>query len=95
MGAVSRCAPLALVVSDSQLSLAIADDGKGLESAAARPVVPAAAPAGGGNGLKNLQAHAAALGGSCRVESIPGKGVTVTFVVPLNGLRKPIQIPVP
>jgi signal transduction histidine kinase len=45
----------------------VADDGPGFD--------PAAVPAG--SGLRNMSDRLAALGGSCRVDSRPGRGTTV------------------
>jgi signal transduction histidine kinase len=50
-----------------QVVFTVADDGPGFD--------PAAVPAG--SGLRNMSDRLAALGGSCRVDSRPGRGTTV------------------
>jgi two-component system sensor histidine kinase DesK len=59
--------------------MAIEDDGRGL------PVVTHTQPAGpGGNGLGNMQARAADLGGSCRIEPAEPRGTRIVVDVPLS-----------
>ncbi len=55
------------------LDIAIADNGKGFESALERD----------GHGLKNLSARLTKLGGNCSVESRTGGGTTVIIHLPL------------
>ena len=59
--------------SDREIALAVQDDGEGF------------AGSGGstGHGLANMQARAAVLGGSLRVESSPGKGTRVLLSLPV------------
>ena len=59
--------------SDQEIALAVQDDGHGF----------VANPNGTGHGLANMQARAIALGGSLRVESIPGKGTRVLLNLPV------------
>jgi signal transduction histidine kinase len=56
-----------------QLQIMIADNGRGFDGNTIRR----------GNGLTNFQERLAAMLGECRVESPPGSGTTVTFIVPL------------
>ena len=58
--------------SEQEVALAVQDDGAGF--------VPAAG--GGGHGLTNMQARAAGLGGSLRIDSAPGKGTRVLLTLP-------------
>lgn len=68
-----------LSVHDNGLRMVIEDDGRGL------PVVTPAQPAGpGGNGLGNMQARAADLGGSCRIEPAEPHGTRIVVDVPLS-----------
>jgi signal transduction histidine kinase/streptogramin lyase len=68
-----------LSVHDNLLRMAIEDDGRGL------PVVTHTQPAGpGGNGLGNMQARAADLGGSCRIEPAEPRGTRIVVDVPLS-----------
>jgi signal transduction histidine kinase len=57
------------------LQIVIADNGRGFDRNAVRP----------GHGLTNLQERLEALHGQCHLESKPGKGTTVKFIVPLPG----------
>ena len=56
-----------------RMQLTVADDGQGFDPATR---------AGTGNGLANMQARAAQLGGQLQVESRPGHGARVTLVFP-------------
>lgn len=60
--------------SDQTVALAVQDDGRGF--------TPAGAGAAG-HGLGNMQARAAALGGSLRIESAAGKGTRVLLILPV------------
>ena len=59
--------------SDQEIALAVQDDGDGF----------VATGGGSGHGLANMQARAAALGGSLRIESVPGKGTRVLLSLPV------------
>ncbi|HLP78990.1 MAG TPA: ATP-binding protein [Candidatus Paceibacterota bacterium] len=56
-----------------RLVIAIADNGRGFDWNSIEP----------GNGLANLRDRLQAMRGECHVESQPGKGTTVRFVVPI------------
>lgn len=58
---------------DDRLLIVVADNGRGFDRSAIEP----------GNGLGNLRDRLEAMHGECRVESEPGKGTTVRFVVPV------------
>lgn len=60
---------------DQQIALAVQDDGAGFVPTTPRPA--------SGHGLGNMQARAAALGGSLRIESVPGKGTRVLLTLPV------------
>jgi signal transduction histidine kinase len=55
--------------------LAVRDDGRGFDLAAA---------AGEGHGLANMPARAAAMGGSLKITSAPGKGTRVLLTLPIS-----------
>jgi signal transduction histidine kinase len=57
--------------------LKIQDDGRGFE-----PTAPAARTRRAGLGLSNMRERAVASGGSCEIESAPGRGTTITVRVP-------------
>jgi signal transduction histidine kinase len=65
---------LQLIQFDERLEILITDNGCGFDPAAVRR----------GHGLANLQQRLEALRGECCVESQPGKGTIVKFVVPLG-----------
>jgi len=62
------------------LHLCVSDDGAGFEPGAAQA----------GQGLANMQARAAQLGGRLRVESRPGHGTRVTLEVPIETEAHPV-----
>ena len=59
---------------DREIALAVQDDGVGFD-----PV----RNGGAGHGLSNMQARAAAVGGTVRIESAPGKGTRVLLSLPV------------
>ncbi len=68
-----------LVYTPDNLTLRVADDGRGFD--------PAADP-GDGFGLQSMRERVERLGGRVSVESAPGEGTTVTCVCPLEGMAK-------
>ena len=66
---------LQILQTGDQLQIVVADNGCGFD--------PNAVP--GGNGLTNFQERLRAMRGECQVESVPGKGTTVRFTVPVPG----------
>ena len=75
--ASARSASVALVVDDDSVSLTVTDNGDGFDPAArairARRL-----------GLTSMRERAASLGGSLRIDSVPGEGTTVSVVVPMS-----------
>jgi signal transduction histidine kinase len=59
---------------DDHLHIVITDNGRGFDWNSIQR----------GNGLANLQERLLAMHGECRVESQPGSGTTVKFIVPLG-----------
>ena len=59
--------------SPAALTITVVDNGRGFD--------PATCGADG-NGLSNMRARAATLGGECRIDSQPGAGTRVTLIVP-------------
>ena len=59
---------------DAAVALAVQDDGSGFTPASA---------ATQGHGLANMQARAAALGGTLQVSSSPGKGTRISLTLPV------------
>ena len=56
------------------VALVVADDGRGFDAAAHHE----------GHGLASLRQRAAALGGTCRIESAPGEGTRIEVELPLG-----------
>lgn len=83
----ARCANVALSVSVTRRRLLaeIRDDGHGL---AGNPPGELAGEPGangyGGNGLRNMQARAAELGGTLEIASTPGQGTRLILTIPLR-----------
>jgi signal transduction histidine kinase len=63
-----------LVFTDPALTLVIADNGRGFDASSAGP----------GNGIANMNHRLQSAGGSCRIQSAPGAGTTVTFTIQLR-----------
>lgn len=63
-----------LVVEAAAVTLVIADNGTGFDPARAA----------GGNGIANMAGRLKTAGGTCTLRSAPGRGTTVTFVLPLE-----------
>ncbi len=70
---------VALVVRDGWLELRVADDGRGFSPAG----IGDGGGAGGGWGLAGMRERAGLLGGQIRIDSIPGRGTTLTLRLPL------------
>lgn len=80
-------AALTLTCLDDQISLDIADDGRGFAvtadgTPAATPAAPTGRP-GRGHGLPAMRVRTRQLGGTLTVESEPGEGTVVSAAVPL------------
>jgi signal transduction histidine kinase len=71
----ARLITLMAARNDQQLLFAVQDDGAGFLTDSPR--------SGQGHGLANMQARAAALGGSLHVDSQPGKGTRVLLTLPV------------
>jgi ligand-binding sensor domain-containing protein/signal transduction histidine kinase len=63
-----------------EFEIAITDNGVGIDPNSER-LATAPSSAGFGNGLRNMRQRVAQLGGRCLVESQPGKGTTIRFVL--------------
>jgi signal transduction histidine kinase len=72
-------AKISMVHGDAAFEIIIADDGKGFNLAAGPD-----ATASSGDGLSNMRQRLAEIGGRCRIESAPGRGTTIRFVIALN-----------
>jgi signal transduction histidine kinase/ligand-binding sensor domain-containing protein len=74
---------VSLTLAESGFVVAIEDDGVGFDPARVAPGAAGKDPLriAGGNGLANMHKRLESLGGECRVDSAPGKGTRVQFVV--------------
>jgi signal transduction histidine kinase/ligand-binding sensor domain-containing protein len=68
-----------------QLTLRVADDGRGFDPAAPAGDHTLAGRIVHGNGLANMRRRLAEINGMCEIHSESGRGTTVTFTVPLRG----------
>ena len=76
-------AKISMVSGNGSFEINIADDGKGfnvtaIESKSGSPATPP------GDGLINMRRRLADIGGQCRIESTPGQGTKIRFVISLN-----------
>ena len=76
-------AKISMVSGNGTFEINIPDDGKGFNASAmeSKSEPPAAAP---GDGLINMRRRLADIGGQCRIESTPGRGTNIRFVISLN-----------
>ena len=67
----------------SALEISVSDNGKGfiLPAIGSGNGAPAAVA---GEGLSNMRQRLQDIGGRCVIESCPGKGTSIRFVLPLN-----------
>lgn len=65
-------------LNNDTLYIAVSDDGVGLSPQTT----------GTGNGLRNMKARMESIGGTAKIAGMPGKGVEVTFTVPLHNIRR-------
>lgn len=83
-------AKLKIACDSANFEIIVSDSGKGFSFDAANPSAAnhAGVPVALGNGLRNMRERLAKFGGRCEVESAPGQGTTVRFVVPLSQLSR-------
>ena len=76
-------ARISMVFNNAAFEIIISDDGRGFNSPAieAKSGSPAAAS---GDGLSNMHRRLADIGGHCRIESTPGRGANIRFVISLK-----------
>jgi signal transduction histidine kinase len=77
-------ARILMTCNGADFEIAVSDNGAGFDPVSGGLNSPDSA-AGFGNGLNNIRRRLADLGGSCEVESRPGQGTTVRFVISFNG----------
>jgi signal transduction histidine kinase len=74
---------VSLTLAESGFSAAIEDNGRGFDPASVGTAATTNDPLriAGGNGLANMRKRIGGIGGECQVDSAPGKGTTVRFIV--------------
>ncbi|MBI2511329.1 MAG: hypothetical protein HYV96_05085 [Opitutae bacterium] len=72
---------IAIAAAPGQLTVTIADNGRGLAPRTDAPAI--VSPLASGNGLGNMQQHMTDVGGRCTIEPGANGGTVVTFHVPL------------
>lgn len=85
----ARVVRISVRAEPNRLELLIEDDGKGFVSdplqKAAHEKAGVVRRSGGGNGLNNMRQRLAEIGGECVIESEPGKGARVRFLLTESG----------
>ena len=74
---------VSLTLAESGFSASIEDNGRGFDPASVGTVATTNDPLRivGGNGLANMRKRIGGIGGECQVDSAPGQGTTVRFIV--------------
>jgi ligand-binding sensor domain-containing protein/signal transduction histidine kinase len=74
---------VSLTLAESGFSASIEDNGRGFDPASVGTAATTNDPLriAGGNGLANMRKRIGGIGGECQVDSAPGKGTTVRFIV--------------
>ncbi|MDB6108894.1 MAG: Histidine kinase [Pedosphaera sp.] len=81
----ATCAKISMICSAATLEIAVHDNGKGIDQAAAE--AKAVGPVEDSHdGLRNMRKRLADIGGECIIESVPGTGTSIRFILPLKGL---------
>jgi len=82
-------AKISMVSGNAVFEINISDDGKGFNASAieSKPKFPTTAS---GDGLSNMCQRLADIGGHCSIESAPGQGTNISFVISLNSLAKDV-----
>jgi ligand-binding sensor domain-containing protein/signal transduction histidine kinase len=76
---------IAIVCGSAEFQIVASDNGVGFDVSVGESKIEDGTGGSSGNGLKNMRQRLAAIGGHCRVESAPGRGTIIRFVIPLNG----------
>ncbi|MDB6018256.1 MAG: putative two-component system sensor kinase [Pedosphaera sp.] len=83
----ATCAKISIKCSASTLEIGVSDNGKGIDQVTAE--AKAAGPVDESHdGLRNMRRRLTDMRGDCRIESSPGHGTVIRFILPLNGLTR-------
>jgi signal transduction histidine kinase/ligand-binding sensor domain-containing protein len=77
-------AHISLNIENSGFSLCVEDKGCGFSDGETVSASKERDRASSGNGLINMRQRLAEIGGACKIESSPGQGTTVLFIVPVK-----------
>jgi signal transduction histidine kinase/ligand-binding sensor domain-containing protein len=72
---------VSLTLAEAGFTASIEDNGRGFDPANVGAISTDPLRIAGGNGLANMRKRIEGIGGECQVESAPGKGTTVRFIV--------------
>ena len=78
---------ISLALRSDSFALVVKDNGHGFNFAQAAPLAPGRLATG--NGLTNMTARLARIGGRCEISSEPGTGTSVSFTVVLTDQKSP------
>ena len=78
-------AEVSMVLNNAAFEIKISDNGKGLRPNQSNSTGDLSTTVSG-DGLSNMRKRLADIGGFCAIESAPGRGTHVKFVIPLNSL---------
>jgi signal transduction histidine kinase len=81
---------ISLAIDPAGFSIRIEDKGRGFQAGAAESnqSLPET-PLSPGNGLRNMRRRLSEIGGRCEIQSAPGAGARVVFIVPKKGSAPP------
>ncbi|MFZ0827000.1 MAG: two-component regulator propeller domain-containing protein [Verrucomicrobiia bacterium] len=85
----ATCAKVSMVSGHAEFEINISDDGKGFDAPARKLKSASPAPVSG-DGLSNMCQRLAEIGGRCSIESAPGRGTIIRFVIALNSPAKDV-----
>jgi ligand-binding sensor domain-containing protein/signal transduction histidine kinase len=75
-------ARVVMTCTDSNFQICVEDNGQGFPLVA--PNGSALNHGGTEDGLRNMRHRLENVGGTCRIESVPGRGTNICFIIPLN-----------
>jgi len=81
----ARCAKVAMICLAANFEVHIEDDGKGFNFTTSSD--GSQKHSSSENGLRNMRHRLESSGGTCYLESIPGRGTKICFVLPLHNAR--------
>jgi len=87
--AQARHASIKLIYGMDRIRLQVKDDGVGFSA----PATPTELVKSGGLGLMGMHERARLFGGKAAITSEPGKGTTVSIIIPLDAARRPAGPP--